>query len=110
MIRFCPQGINCVNTADSAYSGGERYTVHAPPNTCQDTDECSTANNCEQNCTNTIGSYECSCMPGYTLEPDLISCIKSEVCQLTAQAAIAVLSVFTYSSNVIGILLTHSHR
>ena len=63
----CPQGINCVNAADSAYCDcGEGYTVHAPTNTCQDTDECSAANSYEQNCSNTIGSYERSCMPRYT--------------------------------------------
>ena len=40
-------------------------------NTCtfslSDIDECSTTNNCSVNsvCTNTIGSYQCSCVNGY---------------------------------------------
>ena len=89
---ICPQGISCVNTADSAYCDcGEGYTLHASTNTCLDANECSTANSCEHNCTNTISSYECSCMSGYSLEPDLFSCVKSGVCQLTAQAVTAVI-------------------
>ena len=91
---ICPQGISCVNTADSAYCDcGEGYTLHASNNTCLDTNECSTANNCEQICTNTIGSHECSCMSGFSLEPDLFSCVKSGVRQLTARAVTAVISL-----------------
>ena len=83
-----------MNTADSAYCEcGEGYTLHAINNTCLDTNECSTANRCEQICTNIIGSYECSCMSGYSLEPDLFSCVKSGVCLLTAQAVIGVISL-----------------
>ena len=34
-----------------------------------DTNECATGNGgCAQTCTNTIGSYACSCMIGYTLD------------------------------------------
>ena len=78
---ICPQGSSCVNTADSAYCDcGEGYTLHASNNTCLDTNECSTANECEQICTNTIGSYECSCMSGYSLEPDLFSCRDTNKC------------------------------
>ena len=91
---ICPQGSSCVNTADSAYCEcGEGYTLHASNNTCLDTNECSTDNNCEHNCTNTIGSHECSCMSGYSLEPDLFSCVKSGVRQLTARAVTAVMSL-----------------
>ena len=91
---ICPQGISCVNTADSAYCEcGEGYTLHASTNTCRDTNECSTDNSCEQICTNTIGSHECSCISGYSLEPDLFSCVKSGVCQLTARAVTAVISL-----------------
>jgi len=33
-----------------------------------DTDECKTNNGgCNQTCSNTIGSYQCSCSDGYTL-------------------------------------------
>ena len=29
---------------------------------------------CSQNCTNTIGSYNCSCYSGYQFDADLMSC------------------------------------
>ena len=43
-----------------------------------DIDECSTNDglgSCQQNCTNTIGSYFCSCSSGYTLGDNQSSCI-----------------------------------
>ena len=42
-----------------------------------DIDECAVNNaNCTHACTNTIGSYTCSCMAGYTLlSTDHLSCI-----------------------------------
>ena len=34
-----------------------------------DIDECNeNTDNCSQNCSNTIGSYQCSCNDGYTLD------------------------------------------
>ncbi|XP_035679831.1 fibulin-5-like [Branchiostoma floridae] len=42
---------------------------------CQDIDECSTINgNCSQTCTNTVGSYNCSCSEGFVLDEDKHSC------------------------------------
>ena len=38
-----------------------------------DIDEC-TENPCEQSCTNTIGSFTCSCNNGYVLDEDGRSC------------------------------------
>ena len=36
-----------------------------------DVDECEeNIDNCSQNCNNTIGSYNCSCNEGYTLDSD----------------------------------------
>ena len=91
---ICPSGISCVNTVDSAYCECEEgYSMHAPPNACQDIDECSTSNNCEHNCTNTIGSYTCSCKSRYVLQSDLFPCIESGLCLLTAQAIIVTLSL-----------------
>ena len=43
------------------------------PRACEDVDECS-GHPCSQVCTNTLGSYKCSCLPGYVLSPDLASC------------------------------------
>lgn len=40
-----------------------------------DIDECTIENGgCENFCTNSEGSYECSCHSGYALMPDLRSC------------------------------------
>ena len=39
-----------------------------------DINECEEYNNCHQNCTNTEGSYYCSCYTGFMLEADSISC------------------------------------
>ena len=42
---------------------------------CLDIDEClSPDNGCEQICNNTVGSYVCSCMNGFTLNADGRTC------------------------------------
>ena len=44
-----------------------------------DVNECLVDNGgCEQFCTNTVGSYNCSCMPGYLLEG--VNCISRLYC------------------------------
>lgn len=39
-----------------------------------DFDECTVYGTCSQTCTNTEGSYTCSCVEGYLLQPDNRSC------------------------------------
>ena len=39
-----------------------------------DFDECTIYGTCSQTCTNTEGSYTCSCVEGYLLQPDNRSC------------------------------------
>ena len=39
-----------------------------------DVDECSGANDCQQICINTEGSYECMCEQGFMLDADGIKC------------------------------------
>lgn len=39
-----------------------------------DFDECNVYGTCSQTCTNTHGSYTCSCVEGYLLQPDHKSC------------------------------------
>ena len=40
-----------------------------------DEDECLTNNGgCDQNCTNTIGSFMCNCTSGYLLNEDMLQC------------------------------------
>ena len=41
----------------------------------KDKDECALANGgCQHTCTNTDGSYKCSCNNGYQLKPDGLRC------------------------------------
>ena len=50
-----------------------------------DRDECSTKqHNCVQSCTNTVGSYTCSCYTGFNLDADGKSCsgISSKKCTI----------------------------
>ena len=44
-------------------------------NTSADIDECAMGNvNCSHNCSNTAGSYQCLCDPGYSLMEDNMTC------------------------------------
>ncbi|XP_078670984.1 uncharacterized protein LOC144911074 isoform X2 [Branchiostoma floridae x Branchiostoma belcheri] len=46
-----------------------------------DVDECATGNGgCAQNCTNTIGSFSCSCYTGYKFNNDGVSCDDIDEC------------------------------
>ena len=46
-----------------------------------DIDEClADTDNCDQICTNTIGSFQCSCIDGYTLSPNGQSCLDIDEC------------------------------
>ena len=43
---------------------------------CLDIDECEDDNGgCSHNCTNTEGSFECSCINGYELDSDEATCL-----------------------------------
>ena len=56
---------------------GVTYVAHKYPMCypqCADEDECAFSNPCNQICTNTYGSFECSCTDGYVLLEDLTSC------------------------------------
>uniref|UniRef100_A0AAQ4NYK2 Fibrillin 2b n=1 Tax=Gasterosteus aculeatus aculeatus TaxID=481459 RepID=A0AAQ4NYK2_GASAC len=49
-----------------------------------DIDECTIMNGgCETHCTNSEGSYECSCSEGYALMPDLRTCADIDECEET---------------------------
>ena len=38
---------------------------------CADIDECTEkSSGCEQECTNTVGTFECACMTGFSLNND----------------------------------------
>ena len=41
-----------------------------------DNDECTTSiHTCDHICVNNIGSFYCDCHPGYSLKPNLITCL-----------------------------------
>lgn len=51
------------------------FTLDAAGPFCQDNNECGTSSNrCSHGCTNTVGSYVCTCTPGFTLGPDGYTC------------------------------------
>lgn len=56
-----------------AFHENDIYMLCAAPFT--DIDECTKGtDNCTQTCTNTLGSYTCSCGDGYILNTDSITC------------------------------------
>lgn len=75
----------CVGTyqgctfTETIWKSKEYVTVYvcAP----SDIDECTIENGgCETFCTNSEGSYECSCHTGYALMPDLRTCTGEKLC------------------------------
>lgn len=48
-----------------------------------DIDECSeNTDNCSQNCSDTLGSYQCVCYHGYSLDSDQHSCNGGHICSI----------------------------
>ncbi|NXG13882.1 VWCE protein, partial [Grallaria varia] len=64
--RVCPLGFSMAETPD-----GVR---------CADTDECQ-ATPCQQRCHNSVGSYRCSCRPGFQLHGNRHSCLDVDECR-----------------------------
>ncbi|XP_023932643.1 fibulin-5 isoform X3 [Lingula anatina] len=57
-----------------------RYPVNGTR--CQDKDECIMESPCQDQCTNTIGSFFCGCSDGYRLSNDSKTCIDINECLL----------------------------
>ncbi|KAM5189910.1 adhesion G protein-coupled receptor E5 isoform 4-T4 [Callospermophilus lateralis] len=90
----CGKLADCQNVEGSYYcmcspgyelrSGGTNFT-NASENTCQDVDECSSGQHqCHQStiCTNTLGSYQCHCRPGWELIPGSVNDQNSTICKV----------------------------
>ncbi|XP_064613092.1 uncharacterized protein LOC135476878 [Liolophura sinensis] len=65
----CPNGGKCLSpdrcSCPPGYAGSP----------CADVNECQTGNGgCSQTCSNTVGSFTCSCKPGYQLDADGRTC------------------------------------
>ncbi|KAK2171616.1 hypothetical protein NP493_1050g00004 [Ridgeia piscesae] len=83
----CTEGTNCTDVSPSEHiaSGKAFHCSLCPPGTeesagiCLHIDECTEhTSGCEQNCTNSVGSFQCSCNDGYTLDKDGRSCNMSK--------------------------------
>ncbi|KAI6658140.1 Tyrosine kinase receptor Cad96Ca [Oopsacas minuta] len=72
----CSSDSVCVNTVNSSFCECVEAGYLFENDTCVDMDECSNSadNNCDQVCTNTNGSYTCSCNIGFTLDSDMSTC------------------------------------
>ncbi|KAH9487813.1 hypothetical protein Btru_068326 [Bulinus truncatus] len=99
----CPSGTqkvnkSCTGLSNSKYFfllgfGGYRLNP-VDGKTCQDINECTErTHSCEHVCTNSPGTYNCSCLPGYSLQPDSHSCkpsLDSSICSTFACSQICV--------------------
>ncbi|KAM9996594.1 hypothetical protein ACTFIZ_001538 [Dictyostelium cf. discoideum] len=107
-INECETGDNkCVGEFTSCQNTNGSYLCGCPSNNgfsnngtyCQDIDECLDGNNggCQQNCTNSIGSFECSCDPGYNLNG--FSCDDINECETGDNKCVG---EFTSCQNTVG--------
>ncbi|XP_059143588.1 uncharacterized protein LOC131930938 [Physella acuta] len=89
-IKPCSKGQNCTDlTAQQQGNNSVGYVCgKCPPGfvdyqkICLDVNECSDESMCSQTCTNTEGSYMCSCRPGYRLDTgDKKTCTDINECE-----------------------------
>ena len=66
---ICPAHSECISTIDGYICTCDQgyETPDNGDNVCEDIDECSSANSCNENafCTNNVGSYVCECYPNF---------------------------------------------
>ncbi|KAI8482553.1 hypothetical protein Bbelb_397010, partial [Branchiostoma belcheri] len=74
VVQFtCDQGYDLVGDSSSTCQADRTWSSNVP--SCNDIDECSAANGgCDHVCTNKMGSFQCSCVAGFTLNVDSHSC------------------------------------
>ncbi|CAB4021536.1 mucin isoform X2, partial [Paramuricea clavata] len=92
----CPSGNPCQqvcaidsNSGDQVCSCNRGYTVNPNVATdCVDVNECESSTNlCNQQCTNTMGSFNCSCLSGYVMGDDRFTCQDVDECIMAEMLA-----------------------
>ncbi|KAK2161891.1 hypothetical protein LSH36_108g06017 [Paralvinella palmiformis] len=70
-----------------------------------DTDECEVHNGgCSQVCLNTVGSYQCSCKSGYSLEKNRLTCSGEYTIPLWIIVIIVILAIFVLALTISAIV------
>ncbi|XP_019620839.1 PREDICTED: uncharacterized protein LOC109467334 [Branchiostoma belcheri] len=75
----CNTGYYLIGDSSSTCRADQSWSNNVP--SCSDINECSVANGgCDHVCTNTMGTFHCSCVTGYTLDADGYSCSDINEC------------------------------
>ncbi|XP_035691421.1 signal peptide, CUB and EGF-like domain-containing protein 2 [Branchiostoma floridae] len=73
VVFTCDVGYDLIGDPSSTCQADRSWSRNVP--SCSDIDECLNANGgCDHACTNTAGSFYCSCVAGFTLNEDRFSC------------------------------------
>ena len=82
------------------------YVLHSM--ICSDVNECNTANGgCNQICTNTIGSFLCSCNTGYELDSDQRTCVGEFMAHTLFSILLIVYDILVIQGSV---MISFSHQ
>ena len=79
-LEPCSEGSTCVNHVGSFECMCPSGYHSINKTQCEDTNECLSQNDCQQECINLPGSYRCACKSGFTLVEDGVSCQDQDEC------------------------------